>query len=409
MGGAVQPKLAVGGPDDRYEREADRVTDRILRHETPPGAGPEVTAAHEPEARTEPSSATDGGTRVSGDGFEARLARHTGHGTTLPEGVRGFFEARLDRNLGGVRVHADAEAARLSRAIGAKAFTHGRDVYFGRGEYDPRSTAGRRLLAHELTHVLQQSGFPPVNAPGPTRSGTGDVPDVQRVVELRPVPRNEDAWDRREELIDRLNALSTALEYRLDGRVLRYEERDPAALTEFDRQMRAFVDRPEVAPMRLVTSGGLVGGQAVLQDFFDLGYVDIDDMLANDDTSLQLNVLHVLGERFAVRNYARRIGTPISDATFQRAHAAGLDAETEFLRGLFGDPSIRFVYEEQRPGTGTLVFGFRSRDENYWVFHVFRGAGRRERGGVVFVQTADGQRATVEEFLAGRAAAPVPP
>ena len=57
-----------------------------------------------------------------------------------------------------MRVHADGEAGKLSRQLQAQAFTHQRDVYFAPGKYDPNSSAGKRLLAHELTHVVQQTG-----------------------------------------------------------------------------------------------------------------------------------------------------------------------------------------------------------------------------------------------------------
>jgi len=80
---------------------------------------------------------------------------------SLPESVRAFFEPRFGTDLGGVRVHADTEAGKLSRALGAEAFTIGADIYFGPGAYRPASATGRRLLAHELTHVMQQSGTTP--------------------------------------------------------------------------------------------------------------------------------------------------------------------------------------------------------------------------------------------------------
>lgn len=125
-------------------------------------------------------------------------------------------------------------------------------------------------------------------------------------------------------------------------------------------------------------------------------------MLASDDLSFRMNLIHLLAERFAVRNYKRRIGTNM-DAAFPRAHRAGLDAEAEHLRSVLGDPTIRFLYEETRPN-GTSVF--RS-DEGYRVFHVFHGRQetRATRGGEVFVRTRDGRRLTIEEFRAERAAA----
>jgi Domain of unknown function (DUF4157) len=80
---------------------------------------------------------------------------HTG-GELLPQDVRGSMEARFGEDFGDVRVHADDAAATAADALDARAYTVGRDVYFARGMYAPRDPEGQRLIAHELTHVVQQ-------------------------------------------------------------------------------------------------------------------------------------------------------------------------------------------------------------------------------------------------------------
>lgn len=364
----------VNAPGDRFEQEAAHVAQTVMQN------------AALPRSRRLPSSET-----VTSSSLVAQQqSSEPDGGRSLPAQVRTFMESRFGYDFSKVRVHDDREAAHVCRRLNAQAFTHGEHVYFGEG----KSPGNNILTAHELTHVVQQqTGL--MQGPQP--------PTIQRVVEVRPPGRGEaSAFDRRQELIDRLNTLSPAIQYRLEGREIRYDVIDEAALTNFDRQMQGFIDRPEVVPMRLITSAGLIGGAPLLVDSFIAGYVDLDDMLASDDLSFRMNLIHLLVERFRVRNYARRIGTDFS-ALFDRAHRAGLDAEAELLRDVFNDPTIRFVYEETRPN-GTDVFGFRSR-EGYSVFHVFRRAGRARRGGEVFVQTNDGRRLSVEEFLAERAAA----
>ena len=81
-----------------------------------------------------------------------------GEGSPLDDGTRGTMEKRFGRDLSHVRVHADSSAGESARAIGARAYAYGRDVVFGPGEYRPRSDSGQRLIAHELAHVVQQSG-----------------------------------------------------------------------------------------------------------------------------------------------------------------------------------------------------------------------------------------------------------
>ena len=80
-----------------------------------------------------------------------------GGGERLPEAHRAHMESALGADLGGVRIHRDPDAAHAANDISAHAFTVGQDIYFGSGQYDPGSTHGNRLLAHELTHTLQQA------------------------------------------------------------------------------------------------------------------------------------------------------------------------------------------------------------------------------------------------------------
>jgi len=90
--------------------------------------------------------------------FESRLKSMHGCGEALPSRTRGFMESRMGSDFGHVRVHQGAQAHALNREISARAFTLGSDIFFGAGQYQPESEKGRHLLAHELTHVLQQGG-----------------------------------------------------------------------------------------------------------------------------------------------------------------------------------------------------------------------------------------------------------
>ena len=91
---------------------------------------------------------------------EAAIAAASGRGGHLHRGVADNMGSAYGQPLGNVRVHHDDHAAALSRAVSARAFTVGSDIFFGAGEYRPDSTSGRELLAHELAHVVQQRGAP---------------------------------------------------------------------------------------------------------------------------------------------------------------------------------------------------------------------------------------------------------
>jgi hypothetical protein len=90
--------------------------------------------------------------------FEARLNMSRGKGHSLPDEIRAFMEERFGKDFSDARVHSDGEAADLNRELQAQAFTHGHDMFFGSGKYNPRTVDGKYLLAHELTHVVQQEG-----------------------------------------------------------------------------------------------------------------------------------------------------------------------------------------------------------------------------------------------------------
>ncbi len=158
----VQAKLAIGPVNDPLEREADRVAERVVRapdaaagiSRAPAGVQRKCAACdqEQPVARK-----ADGAAPVSqGDaaGVNDVLASP---GRPLDAKTRAFFEPRLGHNFSAVRVHDDARAGASASAIGALAYTAGTDIVFTPGRYAPATQAGRLLLAHELTHVVQQS------------------------------------------------------------------------------------------------------------------------------------------------------------------------------------------------------------------------------------------------------------
>jgi hypothetical protein len=90
--------------------------------------------------------------------IESAIQRKRGGGQSLDSGVRGQMESAFGADFSAVNVHTDSEADTLNRSLSARAFTTGQDIFFKQGEYNPGSSSGRELLAHELTHVVQQNG-----------------------------------------------------------------------------------------------------------------------------------------------------------------------------------------------------------------------------------------------------------
>lgn len=144
---ALQTSLTVSQPDDKHEREAQEVADRVMRMNEP---RPAVDPAEEIQ-RKETSDASE----VSSD-QERQIRSVKSGGKPLPEQTRNYFEPRFGREFGDVRVHTDQKADEAARSIDAEAFTHGSDIVFRKGNYRPGTREGKQLLAHELTHVVQQ-------------------------------------------------------------------------------------------------------------------------------------------------------------------------------------------------------------------------------------------------------------
>jgi outer membrane protein OmpA-like peptidoglycan-associated protein len=177
--GVIQAKLTVNQPGDRFEQEADRMADAVMRMPEPRDA-----------QRTEASSST-AAPRVQRVCLKCQEELHSspaaiqrlcskceeelhrkeagsaqpsptgiqlpsGVGLPLPESVRSFFEPRFGRDFGHVRIHTGSDADESARNLNALAYTAGSDIVFAKDHYSPNTTGGRRLLAHELTHVIQQ-------------------------------------------------------------------------------------------------------------------------------------------------------------------------------------------------------------------------------------------------------------
>ena len=172
----VQTKLEIGAPNDRYEQEADSVAERVVRT---PDAAVAVTA---PKTNSVKRKTPYPGMvypkrisrismkRVQCEGpaktttppaarplnIEAKLNSTAGRGSPMDPQTRAFMEPRFGADFSNVRIHTGREAAQMNNALGSYAFAHNNNIYFNEGQYQPTTTSGKRLLAHELTHVVQQ-------------------------------------------------------------------------------------------------------------------------------------------------------------------------------------------------------------------------------------------------------------
>jgi hypothetical protein len=187
---SVQASLQVSSPTDAAEREAASTAQRVVampapaRAEPPPwsarAGGPHVFRSPYIARFPSPTLMRQAGGRGAASTVAPATAGEirgaAGGGSPLPPSVRGFMEPRFRADFSQVRIHTGPTAARLSRQIGAQAFTYGRDVFFGRDRFQPETGEGRELIAHELTHTIQQ-GAAVQRCEDPAASG-GPAPAV---------------------------------------------------------------------------------------------------------------------------------------------------------------------------------------------------------------------------------------
>jgi outer membrane protein OmpA-like peptidoglycan-associated protein len=198
-GGVLQRKLTINQPGDAYEQQADRVADAVVRM-------PDPAASLQRESQIGPAPGVQRcscGTSGSGQCEECkakamgvqRSSAGPSHSNTAPPIVhdvlrssgqpldvatRSFMEPRFGQDFSSVRVHTDAKAAESARAVNAMAYTVGRDVVFGEGNYRPGNGLGRKLLAHELAHVVQQKGAATQNETRGATATLARTPVLQR-------------------------------------------------------------------------------------------------------------------------------------------------------------------------------------------------------------------------------------
>ncbi len=168
----MRAKLGIGPVEDSFEQEADRVADAVTRGSgpavvVPSGSAPAVqrcscgksSAGECEECKSQAKVVQRASAGSSFSGVPAPRSVHNAlrsPGAPLDSGTRGFMERRFGHDFSRVRIHSDNEAAESARSIDALAYTAGHKIVFATGQYSPSTPAGRHLLAHELTHVVQQ-------------------------------------------------------------------------------------------------------------------------------------------------------------------------------------------------------------------------------------------------------------
>jgi hypothetical protein len=162
-----QTKLTVGEPDDVYERQADAVADKVIWMPDQNFVQRKCAACEKEEEKVQrqplaesitpfiQTKSAEGGAAVSGS-LAQNIQSPRGSGQSIDSGTQSFMASRFGSDFGNVKIHTGDDAIQMNRELHAKAFTVGSDIYFNEAQYRPATPEGKHLLAHELTHTLQQ-------------------------------------------------------------------------------------------------------------------------------------------------------------------------------------------------------------------------------------------------------------
>lgn len=167
-----QAKLSINQENDVYEQEADHVADNVMRM----GDNPiNQKSFFKPSAIQRKPGAESNGNETGGNTLDSYVSTLSSSGQLMPESSRKFFEPRFGHDFSGVRIHTDSVAAKSAQSVNALAYTSGNNIVFNSGQYSPESDNGKKLMAHELTHVVQQNS-----------SSSGVQRQIQRKLTVNP-------------------------------------------------------------------------------------------------------------------------------------------------------------------------------------------------------------------------------
>ncbi len=147
---ALQPKLTINQPNDVYEQEADAMADKVMQQNQTSFFKPSSSFIQKKSADCEKENSNN-------NASTQQYLQNLSGGTSLPQNEKSFFERGMNFDFSNVKIHTDKAANDSAKRLQAKAYTNGNNIVFAQNQYQPNTNDGKKLMAHELTHVMQQS------------------------------------------------------------------------------------------------------------------------------------------------------------------------------------------------------------------------------------------------------------
>jgi|GEM_PF-3699915 len=157
----IQARLNIGKPDDKFEKEADAVAEAVATSQNSSSSQAQSKKLNSIQRLASSAGVVQqksDGIQSASSHLSTRIESTCGKGNAMPQETLADMGTSFAHDFSDVNIHTGRDAIEMNRELGAQAFTYGRDIYFNSGKYNPESTTGKELLAHELTHVVQQRG-----------------------------------------------------------------------------------------------------------------------------------------------------------------------------------------------------------------------------------------------------------
>lgn len=156
----VQRKLAIGQANDSYEKEADNIANKVISMSTQHNSlASQISPLNTSSTQRKTTNTNGTKNQMVSSQIERKINTSKGGGSAMDIGTQTEMSQKFGTNFGDVRIHTDQLSIQMNRQLEAKAFTVGNNIYFNQGQYSPDNQQGKHLLAHELTHVVQQQGM----------------------------------------------------------------------------------------------------------------------------------------------------------------------------------------------------------------------------------------------------------
>jgi hypothetical protein len=191
----IQAKLTINQPGDVFEQEADAMADKVMgmplnESDAAPGLWRKCAECEEEEKKLQRKQSSNEEAEASNE-LENYISKLDHGGKPLSQEIRNFYEPRFGYDFSNVRVHSDEIAAKSAHSLNALAYTSGNNIVFNAGQYSPGTETGKKLLGHELTHVVQQRNGVHAKKIQRMTMGSSTPPNWSAPANIRPVPANE--------------------------------------------------------------------------------------------------------------------------------------------------------------------------------------------------------------------------